>query len=157
MSVWLKQSMNTHFACGDILYRKNVNERSFNRVFNGIKQCVDEIVECPICEYDTFSDGVYYNRLTEECFVKLIGVWYKYSNTMFKYYQMSLIISEMDTKDHKAILEICNTKYATKLQREYALHINNFYYYKRMRKESMIKMKSLRHRIKDFKNNKEVN
>lgn len=144
MSIWLKQSMKTHFAGGDIPYRKNVNEISFNRTVKAIKECLDEVIECPICTNDTFSDGVYHNRLTKEGYVKLIGIWYKYNtHGMFEYYQMANAVAEMDTKDHNAILEISKTKYATKLQREFVNHIKNFYDYKIMRKNSMIKIKKL--------------
>lgn len=151
LNVWKKQSLSTHFAGGNLLYRKGVSEKTIERMVKAIKDCVVCEVECPIDAIDTFSDGVYYNRYTKKTYVKLIGSWYDYSGIMFEYYHLSNIVSEMDTKDHTAILNIAKTKYATKYQCELAEHVKNFYYFKKMRLDASVRMKKLKQRIADHR------
>lgn len=150
---WKKHSLGTHFAGGNLLNKNGVSQKTIDRMTKAIIDCVVREVECPIYyTKDIFSNGVYYNRCEKVTYVKLNGLWYEYKNGgMFEYYSIALIVHEMDTKEHNAILNIAETKYATQYQRELAEHVKNFYYFKKMRLDANIRMKKLKQRIADHK------
>lgn len=153
---WKKHSLGTHFAGGDII-NTTTSQKIIDRMTKAIIDCVEFEVDCPIYyTKDLFSNGVYYNRVEKSTYVKLNNHWYKYiDGGMFEYYSLSLIVLEMNTNEHNAILDIAKTKYASKYQLELAEHVKNFYYFKKMRKDANIRRKEFRKRMAELKAKKD--
>lgn len=118
---WKRQSLVTHFAgC-----KEGVKVQG--RLLELVLQCFpNTVVPCPIEATDTFNDGVFH-RKDLGTFIKLNNNWYKYTNDngMFDFYLFQLNTREINERDQKAILHICETRFATPHQRALAESIKH--------------------------------
>ena len=73
---WSRQELKTHFA--GVNFFKSKSDHPFHlKIHHEIRSCLgDELYYCPISANDTFTDGVYKNRIIDRVYVKLDGVWY---------------------------------------------------------------------------------
>ena len=120
---WSRQELKTHFA--GVNFFKSKSDHPFHlKIHREIRSCLgDELYYCPISANDTFTDGVYKNRIIDRVYVKLDGVWYDYKIKMFDYYMEKLNVMELDVSVHNAILAIVETGLANKKQKTMAQHI----------------------------------
>ena len=144
---WIKQALVTHFA-GCSIGKTKLHPFLESKV----RECLGGELKCPILNVrDTFSDGVYYNKLTKETYVKFYGVWYNYKSKMFTHYQTELEVAELDIKVRDAIVAISKTKYATDRQKELANKIGWLKHARRTKLEFFGSGKRLRQKIKEIK------
>ena len=69
-------------------------------------------------------DGIY--LVSDDCWIELNGRAFKYDNETFKFDLALLDAAEYNESDRKALVSICNTKLATKSQRDLLYRIHSY-------------------------------
>lgn len=146
---WRKHSLETHFAGVKLALRHKREDASFYKCLHSrLIDCLGEQCDNPFNSADYLSDGVFHNRITNQGFVKFDGVWYTYDcGRMFKYYSKQIEVIEIDLRVRKTLVDLSNTKYATKHQVELVEHIKTLEWIKGIKIDAFKKRKRLKSKI----------